>query len=208
MSDYWMCLWVSDFLSRWNLGILFSACVCFVQFVNSEKLVVWMSERDIYMRIQICPLKWDKFEFQRPPATLYLLLQSVADSMDVAVAFPDFSGFLAFRAPNIGFPKSGSNGSFSRANIPRIEMDPRNMSSRTVSPQYFVELRSSWSDLTLSPIQILMLVLNFSSVSDFDFFNVDRIWICLLYLSIKWLSIELTQILYIHSEFYIYERQV
>ena len=94
-------------------GILFSACVYFVQFVSSlKKLVVWMSERDIYMWIQICPLKWDKFEFQRPSATLYLLLQSVADSMVVAVAFPDFSGFLAFRAPNIWLPKSGSNGSF------------------------------------------------------------------------------------------------
>ena len=115
-------------------------------------------------------------KFKRLSATLYLLLQAVADSMAVAVAFPDFPGFLAFRAPNIGFPKSGSNGSFSGADIPRTDIDPRNMSSHTESPQYFVEVRSSWSDLTLSSIQILILVLNFSSVSDFDFFNVDRIW--------------------------------
>ena len=89
--------------------------------------------REIFIcEFQICPLKRDKFEFQRPSVTLYLLLQSVADSMAVAAAFPDFSGFLAFRAPNIGFPKSGSNGSFSRADIPRTDIDPRNMSSRAV----------------------------------------------------------------------------
>ena len=96
---------------------------------------LYLSEclREIFIcEFQICPLKRDKFEFQRLSATLYLLLQSVADSMAVAVAFPDFSGFLAFRAPNIGFPKSGSNGSFSRADIPRTDIDPRNMSSRTV----------------------------------------------------------------------------
>ena len=45
-------------------GILFSACVYFVQFVSSKNLFVWMSERDIYMWIQICPLKRDKFEFR------------------------------------------------------------------------------------------------------------------------------------------------
>ena len=82
---------------------------------DSSTLCYPLSEglREIFIcEFQICPLKRDKFEFQRPSATLYLLLQSVADSMVVAVAFPDFSGFLAFRAPNIGFPKSGSNGSF------------------------------------------------------------------------------------------------
>ena len=117
MSDYWMCLWVSDFsLSMESWYLVFSLCIlCSIrQLWKLETLFffVWMSERDIYMWIQICPLKWDKFEFQRPSATLYLLLQSVADSMAVAAAFPDFSGFLAFRAPNIWFPKSGSNGSF------------------------------------------------------------------------------------------------
>ena len=72
-------------------------------------------------------------KFKRLSATLYLFLQAVADSMAVAVAFPDFQGFLAFRAPNIGFPKSGSNDSISRADIPRTDIDPRNMSSRTES---------------------------------------------------------------------------
>ena len=177
------------YIFSWNLLSLSDRLRCIYMWIS--KFVRWRESN---------------LKFKRLSATLYLFLQAVVVSMSVAVAFPDFSGFLAFRAPNIGFPKSGSNGSISRADIPRTDIDRRNMSSRTESPQYYVEVRSSWLDLTLSLIQIHELVLNFSSVPDSDFFNVDRIWICLLYLSIKWLSIELTQILYIHSEFYIYER--
>ena len=109
-------VWLLDVSLSFRLSLSMESRYLVFQLVQSVVScvlsLVWMSERDIYMWIQICPLKWDKFEFQRPSATLYLLLQSVADSMVVAVAFPDFSGFLAFRAPNIGFPKSGSNGSF------------------------------------------------------------------------------------------------
>ena len=116
MSDYWMCLWVSDFLSRWNLDISFLlvqsvvSCVLSLSeclreiFICEFKFVRW-SETNLNFNVLLQLLY---FLLQ----LLYLLLQSVADSMVVAVAFPDFSGFLAFRAPNIGFPKSGSNGSF------------------------------------------------------------------------------------------------
>ena len=85
----------------------------------------------LYMNFKFVRWRETNLKFKRLSATLYLFLQAVADSMAVAVTFPDFPGFLAFRAPNIGFPKSGSNGSFSRADIPRTDIDPRNMSSRT-----------------------------------------------------------------------------
>ena len=94
-------------------GILFSACVYFVQFVSSLKNLLSECLREIF----ICEFKFVRWSetnlnFNVLLQLLYLLLQSVADSMVVAVAFPDFSGFLAFRAPNIWLPKSGSNGSF------------------------------------------------------------------------------------------------
>ena len=113
MSDYWICLWVSDVsLSMESWYLVFQLVYSLFEIVVVSTFF-WMSEREIFIcEFQICPLKRDKFEFQHPSATLYLLLQSVADSMAVAVAFPDFSGFLAFRAPNIWLPKSGSNGSF------------------------------------------------------------------------------------------------
>ena len=132
MSDYWICLWVSDVLSLFDLGILISRFQLVYSLFDLVVLFVWCLREIFICEFQICPLKRDKFEIQRLSATLYLLLQAVTDSMTVAVAFPDFSGFLAFRAPNIGFPKSGSNGSFSRADIPRTDVDPRNMSSRTL----------------------------------------------------------------------------
>ena len=109
MSDYWMCLWVSDFLSRWNLDILFSTYSIYY-LLCSFCLNVW--ERYLYVNFKFVRWRETNLNFNVLLQLLYLLLQSVVDSMVVAVAFPDFSGFLAFRAPNIWLPKSGSNGSF------------------------------------------------------------------------------------------------
>ena len=150
-------------------------------------------------------------KFKRLSATLYFLLQLSLAACLLQLLFQISRDFLHLTSGLSCFPKSGPNGSISRADIPRTDINPRNMSFQCWKVLSTVNLcvvvRSSNTDLNLtfssakqagSEISFWFWLSSMQIGSGSDFFT------CKLF----WLSNALTQILYNNSEFYKRIRQV
>ena len=152
--EYWWifdslesCLWAfwrfrKDVQYDWCSSLLYSSCCC--EFDH------------LYLYVKFKIVRWSEtiLKFKCLSATCTCFCRLSLSTCLLQLLFQIFRDFLHLTSGLSCFPKSGPNGSISRADIPRTDIDPRNMSFQcwkvlsTVNLR--VEVRSSKVDLILT----------------------------------------------------------